>query len=291
MFSGGGSKEVDDNSLVFKLFTRNTVYLFLFAAAFISLNQVMKDPIDCWKTPENKDSKPLDTNQKSLFENYCWTHASQEVDYQKYKDGFCIKDEDAQNKYKGKQRVKATPYHNMPLYLVVTALLFKIPGFLWKSVEANLMSSFYSTEVNSKRTMITEQEKVDYIESYGQLFEKVKGQYLWYYYSFFFCEILNLMLAFVSFHFLDESLDGHFSGYGLSVWKYFGQSAQGRLEQHDPRCNTFPTLFSCQMKLDEGTTIDGFCLISQNYINQKVFVLVWAWFMVMFHPGLSSTLD
>ena len=53
----------------------------------------MKDPIDCWKTPENKDSKPLDTNQKSLFENYCWTHASQKVDYQKYKDGFCIKDE------------------------------------------------------------------------------------------------------------------------------------------------------------------------------------------------------
>ena len=93
MFSGGGSKEVDDNSLVFKLFTRNTVYLFLFAAAFISLNQVMKDPIDCWKTPENNDSEPLDTNQKSLFENYCWTHASQEVDYKKYTDGFCIKDQ------------------------------------------------------------------------------------------------------------------------------------------------------------------------------------------------------
>ena len=52
----------------------------------------MKDPIDCWKTPENKDSKPLDTNQKSLFENYCWTHASQKVDYSKYEDGFCIKD-------------------------------------------------------------------------------------------------------------------------------------------------------------------------------------------------------
>ena len=53
----------------------------------------MKDPIDCWKTPENKDSKPLETNQKSLFENYCWTHASQEVDYKKYEDGFCIKDQ------------------------------------------------------------------------------------------------------------------------------------------------------------------------------------------------------
>ena len=53
----------------------------------------MKDPIDCWKTPENNDSEPLDTNQKSLFENYCWTHASQQVDNQKYKDGFCIKDQ------------------------------------------------------------------------------------------------------------------------------------------------------------------------------------------------------
>lgn len=40
------------------------------------------------------------------------------------------------------------------------------------------------------------------------------------------------------------------------------------------------------MKLNgENGIIDGFCLISQNYINQKVFVLVWAWFMVMFVLG------
>ena len=93
MFSGGGSKvqEVDDNSLVFRLFTRNTVYIFVFAAALISLNQLFKDPIDCWKTMKNTDDK-LTSDQKALFENYCWTHASQEVDYQKYRDGFCIKD-------------------------------------------------------------------------------------------------------------------------------------------------------------------------------------------------------
>ena len=132
----------------------------------------------------------------------------------------------------------------MPLYLIITALLFKIPGFLWKAVEANLMASFYSTEVNSKRTMISEKEKHDYIENYADLFEKVKGQYLWYFYSFFFCEILNLLLAFVSFHFLDESLDGNFAGYGLDVWNYFTKNAQGRKETHDPRCNAFPTLVS-----------------------------------------------
>ena len=86
-------QEVDDNSLVFRLFTRNTVYIFVFAAALISLNQLFKDPIDCWKTYENGTlDKALTSDQKALFENYCWTHASQEVDYQKYEDGFCIKD-------------------------------------------------------------------------------------------------------------------------------------------------------------------------------------------------------
>ena len=80
-------QEVDDNSLVFRLFTRNTVYIFVFAAALISLNQLFKDPIDCWKT-----DKALTSDQKALFENYCWTHASQKVDYSKYEDGFCIKD-------------------------------------------------------------------------------------------------------------------------------------------------------------------------------------------------------
>ena len=85
-------QEVDDNSLVFRLFTRNTVYIFVFAAALISLNQLLKDPIDCWKTIENKETKALTPDQKVLFENYCWTHASQKVDYSKYEDGFCIKD-------------------------------------------------------------------------------------------------------------------------------------------------------------------------------------------------------
>ena len=99
MFSGGGSKvqEVDDNSLVFRLFTRNTVCIFVFAAALISLNQLLKDPIDCWKTIENKETKALTPDQKTLFENYCWTHASQKVDYSKYEDGFCIKDRVSSN--------------------------------------------------------------------------------------------------------------------------------------------------------------------------------------------------
>ena len=87
-------QEVDDNSLVFRLFTRNTVYIFVFAAALISLNQLFKDPIDCWKTDENGTlDKALTSDLKALFENYCWTHASQKVDYSKYEDGFCIKDE------------------------------------------------------------------------------------------------------------------------------------------------------------------------------------------------------
>ena len=88
-------QEVDDNSLVFRLFTRNTVYIFVFAATLISLNQLLRDPIDCWKTlknTDNKSDKAFTPDQKALFENYCWTHASQEVDYQKYRDGFCIKD-------------------------------------------------------------------------------------------------------------------------------------------------------------------------------------------------------
>ena len=82
-------QEVDDNSLVFRLFTRNTVYIFIFFATLISLNQLVKDPIDCWNSTKNS----LTSDQKALFENYCWTHASQKVDYQKYLDGFCIKDE------------------------------------------------------------------------------------------------------------------------------------------------------------------------------------------------------
>ena len=84
-FSGGGSKEIDDNSLVFRLFTRTTVALFLFVGAFIALTTVIHDPIDCWS--KDKNAK-LNSEDKSLFENYCWTNASQKVDKE---EGFCVK--------------------------------------------------------------------------------------------------------------------------------------------------------------------------------------------------------
>ena len=44
------------------------------------------------------------------------------------------------------------------------------------------------------------------------------------------------------------------------------------------------------MKMLDDTTIDGYCLISQNSINQKVFCLVWAWFMIMFILGIIQIL-
>ena len=50
--------------------------------------------------------------------------------------------------------------------------------------------------------------------------------------------------------------------------------------------NNLSLQFTCEMKLNgEEDKIDGFCLISQNAINQKIFVLVWAWFIVMFILG------
>ena len=88
-FSGGGSKEIDDNSLVFRLFTRTTVALFLFVGAFIAFTTVINDPIDCWSKDNNAK---LNSEDKSLFENYCWTHASQKVNETKEEvEGFCVK--------------------------------------------------------------------------------------------------------------------------------------------------------------------------------------------------------
>ena len=87
-FSGGGSKEIDDNSLVFRLFTRTTVALFLFVGAFIAFTTIIHDPIDCW----SKDNDKLDSDNKGLFENYCWTHASQKVDKNiSQEHEFCVK--------------------------------------------------------------------------------------------------------------------------------------------------------------------------------------------------------
>ena len=94
---------------------------------------------------------------------------------------------------------------------------------------------------------------------------------------------------------IDIFLSGKFSSYGQDVISYFrgnvdltevtGAEKTERIPIN-PMCAAFPTVVNCVSKF-AGTTgaIDErsiICILGQNVMNQKIYLVLWFWFMVLF---------
>lgn len=56
-------------------------------------------------------------------------------------------------------------------------------------------------------------------------------------------------------------------------------------EAHDPLATTFPRVTQCSFKKfgASGTieTRESLCILPQNILNEKVFILMWFWFVLL----------
>ena len=107
---------------------------------------------------------------------------------------------------------------------------------------------------------------------------------------FVLCELLNCGVLFLNFWVTDVFLNGKFYTYGWDVIQYGRLSHAEREVAVDPFCSTFPLEVSCTVPnvgaAGGEQNHNGLCVLSQNVINEKMYLAVWFWtvFLVFVIP-------
>lgn len=203
----------------------------------------------------------------------------------------CIAD---QNKLNNGDDHELVWYQWVFFMLVINACIFRIPHYIWKLYERGLMKAFYSQEAKEIFIQCREGEMNQLLRIKTEYFKKIKGHNQSYFCAFFLCQLLNLAMVLINFYINNDFLEDNFSTYGRDVLNYHMLEGNQADFQPNPMCNTFPTTVNCNLNFfgtsGESNT-SGICILSQNIINQKIYLALWFWFVILIVLGSIQILS
>jgi hypothetical protein len=269
----------DLDNWVWKLYSKASVALCMLAAALCICSTYFGNPMDCHK------------NEDKFVTQYCWVHGSYKfaLAQQEFAEEVaeriganCIPKDYYDTEADGKP---TTAYYQWVIFMLFGhGILFMLPDRIWKFFESGLVNEF--VPFKNQDGVIDEEDKKEKAQKFKDLSTSQNKVYLT---AFIFCELLNFGAAVVNFVIIDSFLGGKFATYGSDVISYWIDSNNVK---EDPMCSTFPTLVSCEYylggtngKLDVRNTI---CILSQNIINEKIYLFLWFWIMALF--GVSTVM-
>ncbi|XP_034947390.1 innexin inx3 [Chelonus insularis] len=171
-------------------------------------------------------------------------------------------------------------YQWVPFMLFFQGILFYVPHWMWKQWEEGkvrlISDGMRGTSVETKQER---QEKTSKLVSYIMDTLHLHNSYAA---GYFFCEALNFVNVVGNIFFLDTFLGGAFLTYGTEVVKF---SQMNQNERSDPMIEIFPRLAKCTFHKYGASgsiqTLDSLCLLASNIINEKIFIFLWFWFIVL----------
>jgi len=272
-------KEVNSDNTVFKLLSKVSFGFCIFASILVGLSEYIGKPIQCTQSTSG-------IIREDHFDAHCWIHGSKHIPEHAQEHFDCISkqsdDDDTDTNY----------YQWVVFMLAINALLFKIPSLIWKVFEGGLLKELYYSGEGVKSNLLTENAMSTNLTTHLWYLKKLKGKQMSYYTAFMVCQLLNVAMLFANWWGTDKFLSGNFHTYGSDVISYYQMDADYQRNAMDPMCNAFPTKVSCSMNY-KGTgkgdgTLTGLCLLSQNIINEKIYLFLWFWFALMGFLGLAQ---
>merc|ERR1711988_239926 len=163
--------------------------------------------------------------------------------------------------------------------LFFQATLFYAPRFLWKLWEAERLKMLVQ---DMNVPMVDDDQKADRKKILVDYFMEDRHGHDFYALKFFFCEFLNLLNVVGQLFFMNFFLGGEFTTYGADV---LAMTELEQEERTDPMSKVFPKVTKCTFhKFGPSGTVQGFdglCVLPLNIINEKIYVFLWFWFVIL----------
>lgn len=260
---------IDNN--IFRLHYKATVVILIAFSLLVTSRQYIGDPIDCIV-----DEIPL-----NVMDTYCWIYSTFTIPNRLTgMVGRDIIQSGVVSHVDGKDTVKYHKYYQWVCFaLFFQAILFYVPRYLWKTWEGGRIKMLV---IDLNCPIINEGEKVMRQKILVQYFCDNINRHNFYAFRFFICEVLNFINVVGQIFFMDFFLDGEFSTYGSDVFRMTEMEQELR---GDPMSKVFPKVTKCTFhKYGPSGTVqkfDGLCVLPLNIVNEKIYVFLWFWFIIL----------
>ncbi|XP_019871472.1 innexin inx2 [Aethina tumida] len=260
---------IDNN--VFRLHYKATVVILVAFSLLVTSRQYIGDPIDCIV-----DEIPL-----NVMDTYCWIYSTFTIPNRMVgKVGRDMVASGVVSHVDGKDEVKYHKYYQWVCFaLFFQAMLFYVPRYLWKTWEGGRIKMLV---LDLNCPIVNEECKADRKKLLIEYFTSNLHLQNFYAFRFFICEILNLINVIGQIFFMDFFLDGEFSTYGRDVLRFTEMEPEDR---SDPMAKVFPKVTKCTFRKygPSGSiqSFDGLCVLPVNIVNEKIYVFLWFWFIIL----------
>lgn len=261
---------IDNN--VFRLHYKLTVIVLVAFSLLVTSRQYIGDPIDCI----------VDASVGGdIMDTYCWIHSTYTIPSKLgEKIGVAVPHPGVAGLTSKTDEVKYHKYYQWVCFvLFFQAMLFYIPRYLWKTWEGGRMKMLV---MDLNCPIVDEENKCGRKNLILTYFISNIKNHNFYAFRFFFCEVLNFINVVGQIFFMDMFLGYEFTTYGSEVLAF---TEKDPLTRTDPMAKVFPKVTKCTFnKYGPGGNIipyDGLCVLPLNIVNEKIYVFLWFWFIIV----------
>lgn len=265
-------KTFDVDNSVFRLHYRFTVMLLLAFSVLVTCRQYIGDPIDC--TSSSAAVRP------EVIDQYCWVSSTSSLMKAFHKPvGREVLYPGVDKYTPGDERIYHQYYQWVCFVLFLQAIMFYLPHYLWKTWECGRLKAL-TTDLDGP--VVGDDVKKQRIMALHAYFTNSLHRHAFYGWRHFVCEVLNFVNVVGQIYLTDRFLGGAFLTYGTDVINFASLDLQNRT---DPMVRVFPRVTKCAFYISGSTgdsqLIDSICVIPVNIINEKIYIVLWFWFVIL----------